>query len=255
MRHCIYDSNAQELQRGASSALEGNPEATFGWKHPIGSLPFTIGVQLAANADRYANVAQADGDEATAKVRLQYYDRSDDQALAPFVWYQGALMFDATFSPWTETEQDVAIGLEKTFNFTGGFHALPRSAQSAEHAVWNIGTELSVQRRWRTPGPDSTALVAKLGVNWMPVAAWTVSVSAEAKRRWYEALMLANRPVARRDFMIEPIMTLLWDSGVASFGSPQLAVQVAFDRQSSNAPGRSFSGWSIGPILTVAWRF
>ena len=81
-----YDSNAQELQRGASAALEGNPEATFGWKHPIGSLPFTIGVQLAANADRYANVAQADGDEATAKVRLQYYDRSDDQALAPFVW-------------------------------------------------------------------------------------------------------------------------------------------------------------------------
>src|SRR6516164_5502251 len=31
-----YDSNAQELQRGASAALEGNPEATFGWKHPSG---------------------------------------------------------------------------------------------------------------------------------------------------------------------------------------------------------------------------
>jgi hypothetical protein len=71
---------------------------------------------------------------------------------------------------------------------------------------------------------------------------------------------------SRRDFEVEPILTIAYDPSEALFssssavwqlllGSPQIALQIAFENRSSNIANKSWSQWTIGPVLTASWRF
>src|SRR5580704_14642483 len=116
-----YNSNAEEAPSGGPAALGADPEIELGWTRSLTSVPLKITARLRADTDRYADVPRAGEDEASWSVKASYYDADNDQAWAPFVSYKGGTIFDPTFSPWTETRNDLALGFDKFFNFDAGF--------------------------------------------------------------------------------------------------------------------------------------
>lgn len=248
-----YNSNAQEASSGGSSALEGDPAIEAGWSGAMTSLPLKFSVKLSADTDRYANVSQADEDEMSATFKTQYFDAEDDQALAPFVSYKGTLIFDATSSPWTQTRNNFGVGVAKVFNFDGGFRVLPISARSAANATWSVSVSVSVQRRIETPGADSTALLGELAVICTPSDQWAISLGVDAGRRWFDAVAGTGGSTARRDFSIEPLLTIVWDPSAVQWARRQLRCRSI--SSAKPAMGKSYTQWAVGPVLTVGWRF
>jgi hypothetical protein len=70
----------------------------------------------------------------------------------------------------------------------------------------------------------------------------------------------------RRYFEMEPIVTLACDPSESLFasggtarqqllGSPQIALQIGFERRSSNIANNSWNEWTVGPVLTANRRF
>jgi len=117
-----YNSNAAEAPSRGPAALEGDPELELGWSRNLTSLPLKLSVKLKADTDRYANASQGDEDEVSGTFKASYYDAQNDHQWSPFFSYKGAALYDPTFSPWTETRNDFALGLDKVFNFDGDFH-------------------------------------------------------------------------------------------------------------------------------------
>jgi hypothetical protein len=248
-----YNSNAKEVQSGGPAALEGDPEIELGWARSLTLMPLKFSVRLRADTDRYANVSLADEDEISGAFKASYYDAHNDQAWAPFVSYKSAAIYDSTFSPWTETKNDFALGLDKLFNFDGDSHLLPASARSRVTAVWSLGVSFFVQRRLRTPVPNSTALYAVPSATYVPSEDWTVSLFVSTRERWFDSVTSPTTTTSRRDFEIEPILTIAYDPKLP--GAPQIALQTSFERRSSNLPNKSWNQWTVGPVLTANWRF
>jgi hypothetical protein len=261
-----YNSNPTEAPSVRPSALEGDPEIELGWNPSLASVPLKLSIKLRADSDRFANVPQANEDEASGSIKAGYYDASDDQSWAPFVSYKSTGIFDPSFSSWVETRNDFALGLEKLFNLDGNFHLMPTAARSRAAAVWIFGLSVYVQRRTRTPGPDSTAAYAVPSVTYAASKEWTVSLFLNTRERWFDSGASVTTTPSRRDFEVEPIVTILYDPTHALFGgggverrrplgSPRIALQIAFENRSSNIANRSWNQWTIGPILTANWRF
>jgi hypothetical protein len=261
-----YNSNAAEVSSGGPAALEGDPEIELGWNRSLVSLPLKLSVKLRADTDRFANVPQANEDEASGSVKAAYYDANDDQAWAPFASFRTTGLFDATFSPWTETRNDFALGFDRFFNLDGNFHPLPSGARSRIAAVWQLGLSMYVQRRLRTPVPNSTAVYVVPSVTYAASKDWNVSLFLSTRERWFDSVASAGTTMSRRDFEVEPILTIAYDPSEALFGgsglarqqllgSPQIALQIAFENRASNIANKSWSQWTVGPELTANWRF
>ena len=250
-----YNSNAQEVRSGGTAALEGDPGLELGWSRRLTSVPLALSIRFRSDTDRYANVPQADEDEMSTTFKVQYYNRDDDQALAPFVSYKATLMFDPTFSPWTQSKNDFAVGLTKAFYFDSRLHHLSGSARSGADADWGLTLTTSVQRRLRTPGADSTALMATAAVSYLPTDMVDISLGVTFRERWFDPVATSKATVARRDFMAEPLLTLVWDLSRLAAGLPQVGFQVDFERKSSNIAAKSYSQWAVGPMISAGWRF
>jgi hypothetical protein len=248
-----YNSNAKEVQSAGPAALEGDPEVELGWARSLTLMPLKFSVRLRADTDRYANVSMADEDEVSGSFKASYYDALDDQAWAPFVSYKSTAIYDATFSPWTETRNDFALGLDKFFNFDGNADLLPASARSRVNAVWSLGVSFFVQRRLRVPGPNSIAFYVVPSATYVPSRDWTVSLLVSSRDRWFDTTTSSITTTSRRDFEIEPILTIAYDPNLP--GAPQIALQASFERRSSNLSNKSWSQWTVGPVLTANWRF
>jgi hypothetical protein len=248
-----FNTNAKEVQSGEPAALEGDPEVELGWAKSLTSMPLKLSVKLRADTDRYANVSSADEDEISGSFKASYYDPRNDQAWAPFVSYKSAALYDPTFSPWAETKHDFALGLEKFFNFDAEPQLLPASGRSRGAAVWSFGVSFSVQRRQRTPGPSSTAVYVVPSVSYVPGKDWSVSLFFNTRQRWFDSVASPVTTMSRRDFEIEPILTVAYNSKLP--GAPQIALQASLERRSSNLPDQSWNQWTVGPVLTANWRF
>jgi len=248
-----YNSNPEEAPSGGPAALEADPEVDLGWTRSLTSVPLKITARLTADTDRYASVPQAGEDEASWSVKASYYDAGNDQAWAPFVSYKGSAIFDATFSPWTETRNDLALGFDKFFNFDADFNLLPPSQRSRADAVWIFGVSSFVQRRLRTPGPDSTALYLVPSATYVLDNDWIVSLFMNTRERWFDTVGSPATTTSRRDFELEPVLTIAYDPKLP--GAPQIALQASFERRSSNLPDKSWNQWTVGPVLTANWRF
>jgi hypothetical protein len=235
----FYNSNATEAQSGAPAALEGDPELELGWSRNLTSPPLKVSVKIRADTDRYANASQGDEDEVSGTFKASYYDAQDDQQWSPFFSYKSAATFDPTFSPWTETKNDLALGLDKIFNFDSDFHLLPPSGRSRAAAVWSLGVSTYVQRRLRMPGPSSTAFYVVPFVTYVPAEDWTISLFASTRERWFDSVASGTGTTSRRDFEIEPTFTVAYDPKFP--GAPQIAVQATFERRSSNLPNKSWN--------------
>jgi hypothetical protein len=248
-----YNSNAEEVPSGGPAALEADPEIELGWTRSLTSLPLKITARLRADTDRYVSLPKAGEDEASWSVKASYYDADNDQAWAPFVSYKGSAIFDPTFSPWTETRNDLALGFDKFFNFDADFNLLPPSQRSRTVAVWSFGVSSFVQRRLRTPGPDSTALYLVPSATYVPGEGWIVSLFVNTRERWFDNVKSPTTTTSRRDFEMEPVLTIAYDPKLP--GAPQIALQASFERRSSNLPDKSWNQWTVGPVLTATWRF
>jgi hypothetical protein len=248
-----YNSNATEAQSGGPSALEGDPELELGWSRNLTSLPLRLSVKLRADTDRYANASEGDEDEVSGTFKASYYNAQDDQQWSPFFSYKSAAIFDPTFSPWTETKNDLALGVDKVVNFDGDFHLLPPSAKSRIAAVWSFGVSTYVQRRLRVPGPSSTAFYVVPSVTYVPAGDWTISLFGSTRERWFDSVTSGSKTTSRRDFEIEPIFTVAYDTNLP--GAPQIALQTTFERRSSNLSNKSWNQWAVGPVLTANWKF
>jgi hypothetical protein len=250
-----YNSNAQEIHSGGSAALEGDPELELGWSRRLTSVPLVLSIRFRSDTDRYANVPQADEDEMSTTFKVQYYNPADDQALAPFVSYKNTLMFDATFSPWTQTKNDFSVGLTKAFYFDSRLHPLPVSARSGADADWGLVVSTSAQRRLRTPGSDSTALTATAAVSYVPTDTLDISLGVTLKQRWFDPAATKTAIVARRDFTAEPLLTLMWDASALAAGLPQVGFQIDFEHKASNIAVKSYNQWAVGPMISAGWKF
>jgi hypothetical protein len=248
-----YNSNAEEAPSGGPAALEADPEVELRWTRSLTSVPLKITARLMADTDRYAAVPQAGEDEASWSVKASYYDADNDQAWAPFVSYKGATLFDPTFSPWTETRNDFALGFDKFFNFDADFNPLPPSQRSRAVAVWIFGVSAFVQRRLRTPAPDSTALYLVPSATHVLDENWIISLFMNTRERWFDTMQSPTSTTSRRDFEMEPALTIAYDPKLP--GAPQIALQASFERRSSNLPDKSWNQWTVGPVLTASWRF
>jgi hypothetical protein len=248
-----YNSNATEAQSRGPAALEGDPELELGWSRNLTSLPLKLSVKLRADIDRYANALQGDEDEVSGIFKASYYDAQNDQQWSPFFSYKSAALYDPTFSPWTETRNDFALGLDKVFNFDGDFHLLPPSPRSRAAATWSFGVSTYVQRRLRVPGPSSTAFYMVPSVTYVPAEDWTVSLFGNTRERWFDSVTSGTQTTSRRDFEIEPIFTVAYDPKFP--GAPQIALQTTFERRSSNLTDKSWNQWAVGPVLTANWKF
>jgi hypothetical protein len=142
-----FNSNPKEVQSGGHTALEGDPELELGWGRSLTSVPLKVSVKLRADTERFANLPEAGEDEFSGTFKASYYNPQNDQVWAPFISCKGSAEYEATFSPWTETKNDFALGLDKPFNFDDGFHPLPASARSRGTAVWSFGVSFFFQRR------------------------------------------------------------------------------------------------------------
>ncbi|MBV8122399.1 MAG: hypothetical protein JO081_20975 [Alphaproteobacteria bacterium] len=246
----LYDNSNVD----GHGALESDLEIALGWSRSLTSLPFKLSVKLKASTDRYANVPHADEDQVSGSFRLSYYDAGNDQAGAPFFLYNPKALYDATFSPWIETKNDFDFGINKSFNFNGDFRLLPATANSGAAAIWTLGVTAYVQRRVRTLLPDSRALYLVPSATYAPSADWVILLTVESWERWYESV--PTKPIARRDFEIQPILTIAYDPPMANgLGSPQIALQIGFDSRFSNIPKKSYDQWTVGPVLSAKWKF
>jgi hypothetical protein len=260
-----YNSNPNLVRTGGPAALEGDPEIELSWNQRLASVPLRLNVRLRADTDRYANVSAADEDEVAGSIKIAYYDVNDDQAWAPFVSFRSTGIFDPTFSPWTETRNDFSFGVDKVFNFDDGLHLLPAAARSRVSAIWSLGLSVYLQRRQRTPSPSSTAAYVVPSVAYAPNKEWTMSLFLNMRDRWWDTVASSTTTTtSRRDFDVEPVVTIAYNPPGALFGSlarqqlfgsPQIALQISFENRSSNIASKSWSQWAVGPVLTANWRF
>jgi hypothetical protein len=223
------------------------------WTQSLTTAPVRLSVKVRADTDRYTNAPQAAEDEASGSFKASYYDAGNDQAWAPFFSYKGVAIFDPTFSNRSETKNDLALGFDKLFNLDGGFQMLPASARSRGAAAWSLGVSSFVQRRLRTPGPNSTALYVVPSASYVLCEDWSVSLFVNVRERWFDSGTAPTMTASRRDFEIEPISTIAYAPKLP--GAPQIALQVGFERRSSNLPNQSWSQWTMGPVLSANWRF
>jgi len=215
-------------------------------------------VKLKTNIDRYTNLPRANQDQASGSFRLSYCDAADDQAWAPFFSYKREAIYGATYSPWLETKNDFNLGFNKLFSFYGDFRLVPGAANSRGLAVWALGLAAYVQRRVRTSPSNSLALYAVPSATSVPSADWVISLSMETWERWYESVPV--RPISRRDFEINPILTIAYDPSAVFGGggilrSPQIALEIGFDSRSSYLVNKSYKRWAVGPVLSARWNF
>jgi hypothetical protein len=233
-----YNSNAD-----GHGALEGDPEIALGWTRSLTSLPFRLSAKLKANTHRYANVPQANEDDASGS---SYYDASNDQVWAPFFFYTPKAIYGATFAPWIQTKNDFNLGVNKLSNFDGDFRLLPAAASTGDAAIWTLGVRAYVERRVRTSAPDSRALYLVPSATCVPSANWVILLTLESWERWFDSVSIKSKSISRRDFEIEPILTIAYDPSTAF-----LAVATVLDRRRS----RSRSGSTVARATSQRSRF
>ena len=227
-----YNSNTTEALSGGPAALEGDPEIELGWNRNLALVPRKLRVKLRTETDRCENVPQANEDDASGSAKASYCDASDDQTWTPFVSYKSAGIFDLSFSSWAETKNDFALGLEKLFNFDGNFHLMSAAAHSRAAAVRLFGLSVCVQRRMRTPSPDSTAAYTVPSVTYAARKEWTMSLFLNTRERWFDS-GASFTTASRHDFEVVPIVTVLYDPTDAVFGGGNVVRRQPWDHHGS----------------------
>jgi hypothetical protein len=68
------------------------------------------------------------------------------------------LNFEPTFAHEFATRQDLNVAFDKVFNFNGQFKRMPVASDSSASEVFSLGCSAGLQRRFRSPAPESGAV-------------------------------------------------------------------------------------------------
>jgi hypothetical protein len=252
-----YTSNAEGLGSGGSNSAEANPEVNLSGSLNAFDSRLRVSGLVRLEADRYAPASDSNFDKIRINLTARYSNPNNDQAVSPFISYIPRLDFELTFSREFATRQDLNFGISKRFNFDSDFRQLPASGNSAANAAWSIGLTVLGQRRFRSPQPESYAVVVGPSVTHWISDRWNASLDVFITQRWYDPAVAAGSP---RSFLVEPIGVLeyvlpdSWFGGNArAFGSPALDLQVSYERYWTQAPGLTASTWWVGFAFKTGW--
>jgi hypothetical protein len=121
----LFNSNAQAASAGGAKTLEFNPSVRLGWAGELPGLPIRVSGEASLETDRYLNAGGADANYIRPAARAQYVNPDDDQDYSPFASYASEFDFNSAFSRHTYTDQNLNLGIDKVFNFDGGFNRVP----------------------------------------------------------------------------------------------------------------------------------
>src|SRR5262249_16956745 len=147
----------QFLSSGGSQTLEGSPLVRLGWASQLFDTPIRLSGAASMETERFVNAPGAAIDYIRTSARAQYVNPENDQDYSPFLSYVPRLDLYDRFAKNCAARQDLALGLEKVFNFEGAFNRVPPSPNSSSEAVWSFGFGVGGQRRFRDPPPQSYA--------------------------------------------------------------------------------------------------
>jgi hypothetical protein len=274
-----FNSNAQAARTQGTQSVEGDPQVRFGFSKRFSSADenaFNLSGLLVAASDRFVRPVNGDSDSASADIRVQYADKKDDQAFAPFLDYGPSLGFAPTFMAHTGTSQDVSVGFDKTFNFMSNWCLAARQANTSNATTWSVGMTGSVTRRFNDSSASLYLITAQPSLTYSSYnsetgstadARWNISLDLEVVRRIHDR----QGDVSQRDWLFQPILTAvftpptnLFGAGLAPnpqfdaykrWGMPTVQAQIAFLQVDSNVASAQFHQWAIGPTIKLAWSF
>jgi hypothetical protein len=256
----LYNSNAQFLSSGGSQTLEGSPLVRLGWASQLFDTPIRISGAASMETERFVNAPGAAIDYIRTSARAQYLNPEDDQDYSPFLSYVPRLDFDPTFANNFATRQDLALGLNKVFNFDGAFNRIPTSSNSSSEAVWSFGFGVGGQRRFRDPPPQSYAFFFSPSASYVISEEWNASFSVPITRRWFDMF----NDVSQRNLTLEPTGVLEyvipngWLRGANAarmLGNPAIDFVAGVERNWSNLSPATYTQWRVGVVLKTGWRF
>jgi hypothetical protein len=252
-----YTSNAEGVSSGGSNSAEANPELNLNGSLNAFDSRLRVSGLVRLEADRYAPASNSNFDKIRINLAARYLNPNNDQDFSPFISYIPRLDFQPTFSRKFATRQDLNFGVSKLFNFDSEFRRLPPNGNSSSEAAWTFGLTVFGQRRFRSPAPQSYAVVLAPSVGYTINDSWNASFDTFFTTRWFDPAVAAASP---RSFLVEPIAVLeyvlpeSWLGGHArAFGNPALDFQVSHEQYWTKAPGRAAGTWWVGVALKTGW--
>jgi hypothetical protein len=256
----LFNSNAQFLSSGGSQTLEGSPLVRLGWASQLFSTPIRVSAAASIENERFVNAPGAAIDYIRPSARAQYINPQNDQDYSPFLSYVPRLDFDPTYANNFATRQDLALGIDKVFNFDGAFNRIAPASNSSSATVWSFGLATGGQRRFRDPAPQSWAFFFNPSASYVISEQWNASFSMPITRRWFDTIGSINQ----RNLTWEPtgvveyVIPSAWLGGsdMAQWrGSPAIDFVAGLERNWSNISGREYTQWRVGIVFKTGWRF
>jgi hypothetical protein len=253
----LFNSNPEFRSSGGPQSFEASPVARLGWATQLGAFPLRFSGAAGLEFERFPNANNANIDYLRTSARLQYTP-GDPQGFSPFFSYVPRLDFEPTLSNNFATRQDLNLGVDKVFNFNGGFNRI--SPGSSATPVWSFGFGVGAQRRFRDPPPQSYALFFAPSASWVISDEWNASVSVPLTRRWFDQ----TNGFTQRNFTAEPVGVLeyvvpgAWLGGADRarlFGNPAIDLLVFREQNWSNLGAANYGQWLAGIVFKAGWRF
>lgn len=262
-----YGAETNLGQGYSTPSLDFGPDADISWTRKLQSIPIQLIARLNLNEDTYAGSKFDANDQRTVYARLvaKYYDPSDDQAWQPYIDLKNTEIFAPNVNDGNGTENNLAIGVEKDFNFDGSLDRLATAAHSSRDAVWTVSLKVYAQRRFDSWGVRSVALIAKPELDYLATDNLVFALEVKTTKRWFDGATIGNAMVLRQDVSVDPQLTISYNPPDWLFGGdrsltrilgvPSIAFQAEFEHVSSNIAKNSANEWSIAPALSATWRF
>jgi hypothetical protein len=260
LRHRYRRVWRDRLSSGGSKTLEGSPLVRLGWASQLFDTPIRVSGAASLETERFVNAPGAAIDYIRTSARAQHINPENDQDYSPFLSYVPRLDFDPTFANNFATRQDLNLGIDKVFNFDGDFNRVSFSGSSSAVTVWSLGFSAGVQRRFRSPAPQSYALYDAPSASYVISEQWNASFSLPITGRWFDTTDAGNQ----RDLTIDPVgvveyvISSAWLGGAESarlLGSPAIDLFAMTERNWSNLSGAAYTQWRAGLFLKTGWRF
>jgi hypothetical protein len=255
----------QDGSGGDESAYEATPEMKLGFITRPAKFPLQFSGFVDESSDRYSG-APSNSDTFDGSLRIDFVGSEDFPArdrLIAYLSYSPQRVYTPFFSAGGKITQDFAVGVNKLWDFDNKFKPILHSGASYV-PMWEIGLQVSGQRRIVDSPPDSNAIIVSPSIKWTATnhketGFWSpdygdlaASVSVVAVRRWYGA----ESAISERVWGVTPVFTASWALPKMWFGrvskivrKAELDFQSAYTDQISTVTKNSHHQWAVGPRL------
>ncbi|MGD0647761.1 MAG: hypothetical protein ABR971_07195 [Acidobacteriaceae bacterium] len=261
----------QDANGSDESAYEATPEVKFGFITRPARFPLQFSGFVDESSDRFSG-APSNSDRFDGSLRIDFVGSKPFPArdrLIAYISYSPQRVYAPFFSTGGKITQDVAVGLNKLWDFNNRFRPILHSGASYV-PMWEIGLQVSGQHRFVNSPPDSNSISFSPSIKWTAtnhkeVPFWSpdygdlaASVSVLAAPRWYSAV----NAISERVWGVTPVLTITWAVPPAWFGrvskivgKAELDFQTAYTDQTSTVATDSYHKWAVGPTLRTGWNF